>query len=193
MIAINNSLPAFCNSDNTNHTNSFGDQPRIYVACLASYNAGRSHGVWIDATEEVEEILEQIATMLSKSPERGAEEYAIHAQEGFYGLKIEAHANIEDIHGQALFISEHRELGAKLLTYYYGDLEYAKETLEDYYHGEYESELDYATAFFDECYLDAVPETIRYYIDYDSFKTDIFIDDCFSIEVAGKSHIFVRH
>lgn len=160
---------------------------------MASYNAGRSHGVWIDATEEVEEILEQISSMLSESPEPGAEEYAIHAHEGFYGLKIEAHAGIEEIHEQALFVSEHGELGAKLLTYYYGDLEYAKETLEDYYHGEYESELDYATAFFDECYLDAVPETIRYYIDYDSFKTDIFIDDCFSVEVAGKSHIFVRH
>ena len=28
--------------------------PRIYVADLAAYNAGRLHGVWIDATQDVE-------------------------------------------------------------------------------------------------------------------------------------------
>ncbi|HEV2524426.1 MAG TPA: antirestriction protein ArdA, partial [Gammaproteobacteria bacterium] len=173
MIAINSSLPAFCNSDNTPPFNSLGDQPQIYVACLASSNAGRSHGAWIDATQEAEEILEQIDAMLSKSPKPGAEEYAIYAQEGFCGLKIAEHASIEDVHEQALFVLEHGELDAKLLAYYYGDVEYAKGTFEDYYHGEYESELDYATAFFDECYLDTVPDTIRYYIDYDSFKTDI--------------------
>jgi hypothetical protein len=43
MIAINNSLPAF----------NCKDQPQIYVACLAAYNNGRLHGVWIDAVRHV--------------------------------------------------------------------------------------------------------------------------------------------
>jgi antirestriction protein len=193
MIAISNSLPAFCNSDNITLVNSFDNQPQMYVACLASYNNGGSHGVWIDATQEVEEVLEQITTMLSNSPEPGAEEYAIHDCDGFHGLTIERHADIEDVHEKAMFILEQGELGAKLITYYGGDLEDAQEALNEDYHGEYENELDYATAFFDECYLETVPDTVRYYIDYDSFKTDIFIDDCFSIEVGGKSHIFARH
>jgi len=28
------------------------DQPRIYVACLASYNSGFVHGAWINAAQE---------------------------------------------------------------------------------------------------------------------------------------------
>ena len=30
--------------------------PRIYVACLAAYNAGRLHGRWIDANQSAEDI-----------------------------------------------------------------------------------------------------------------------------------------
>jgi len=182
MTAINNSLPAF----------SSNDQPQIYVACLASYNNGESHGAWIDATQEVEEILEQISAMLSKSPQPDAEEYAIQGYEGFHGLDIAKDDGIEDIQEKALFILEHGELGAKLLNYYRGNLEYAQEALESYF-GVYENELDYAIEFFDECYSDTLPETVRAYIDYDSFKRDLFIDDCFSIKVGGKSHVFSRH
>ena len=31
-------------------------QPRIYVASLSDYNAGRLHGVWLDANQDVEEL-----------------------------------------------------------------------------------------------------------------------------------------
>ncbi len=193
MIAINNSLPAFCNSDNTTFTNSFDEQPQIYVACLAAYNNGRMHGVWIDATLEVEEISKQISRMLAKSPEPDAEEYAIHADSGFYNLRIEEYTSIKDVHEKAMFILEHGELGAELAAYYGGHLKDAQRALVGGYYGDYENELDYAIEFFNECYLEKVPETVRYYIDYESFKTDLFIDDCFSIEVEGKCHVFSRH
>ena len=39
---------------------STGPSPRIYVASLSDYNAGRLHGVWIDAAEELDEIWSQI-------------------------------------------------------------------------------------------------------------------------------------
>lgn len=41
---------------------------RIYAACLASYNAGRLHGRWIDADEGVDHIRDEIAAMLRESP-----------------------------------------------------------------------------------------------------------------------------
>jgi antirestriction protein len=44
-----------------------GSAPRIYVACLASYNAGVLHGTWIDATD-ADVMREAIATMLRQSP-----------------------------------------------------------------------------------------------------------------------------
>lgn len=42
---------------------------RIYVACLASYNAGRLHGAWIDATQDADDIRREIAEkVLRTSP-----------------------------------------------------------------------------------------------------------------------------
>ena len=55
--------------------------PRIYVACLAAYNNGYLHGDWIDADQDVDEIRDEIATMLARSPIEHAEEYAIHDYE----------------------------------------------------------------------------------------------------------------
>ena len=53
----------------------------IYAACLASYNAGRLHGVWIDATQDVDHTDADIRVMLSESFEPDAEEWAIHDYE----------------------------------------------------------------------------------------------------------------
>lgn len=41
---------------------------KLYFACLASYNAGRLHGAWVDASSDVDEMQEAIATMLRASP-----------------------------------------------------------------------------------------------------------------------------
>ncbi len=43
--------------------------PRIYVACLASYNAGKLHGVWIDCDQDSDSIRDDIDAMLRESPE----------------------------------------------------------------------------------------------------------------------------
>ncbi len=85
---------------------------RFYAACLASYNAGRLHGAWIDASTDVDEMQAAINKMLRASsypnvevacpdcdapdPEcptchgRGkvpsAEEYAIHDYEERWNL-----------------------------------------------------------------------------------------------------------
>lgn len=42
--------------------------PRIYVTCLASYNAGRLHGTWIDDCTDEDALNEAIAEMLRASP-----------------------------------------------------------------------------------------------------------------------------
>lgn len=54
------------------------DTPRIYVACLAAYNAGTLHGKWIEATQDIEDIWKEIRDMLASSPEPNSEEWAIH-------------------------------------------------------------------------------------------------------------------
>ncbi|MCP4316242.1 MAG: antirestriction protein ArdA [Hyphomicrobiales bacterium] len=90
-------------------------EPRIYVACLAAYNAGKLHGRWIEATDEPEEIHAQIQAMLKDSPERMAEEYAIHDYEGFGEGAVSEYSSVETVHDMAVFIDENPELGLLLL------------------------------------------------------------------------------
>jgi len=59
------------------------ETPRIYVACLAAYNAGRLHGRWIDAAQDAADIQAEVRKMLAASPQADAEEWAIHDYEGF--------------------------------------------------------------------------------------------------------------
>ena len=59
---------------------------RIYVACLASYNAGILHGEWIEVTEFADDLKARVQAMLDRSTEEYAEEWAIHDYEGFERL-----------------------------------------------------------------------------------------------------------
>jgi hypothetical protein len=43
--------------------------PKIYVADLAAYNAGKLRGIWIDAAQEPDEIRAEVQAMLAGSPE----------------------------------------------------------------------------------------------------------------------------
>lgn len=42
---------------------------RIYLTCLASYNAGKLHGKWVDATQGIDHIRDELAEILRTSPE----------------------------------------------------------------------------------------------------------------------------
>ena len=61
-------------NNTTSQTTTAKDTPSIYVACLAAYNNGKLHGAWIDATQELDTILEAVQAMLAASPEPDAEE-----------------------------------------------------------------------------------------------------------------------
>jgi antirestriction protein len=94
--------------------------PRIYVACLASYNAGILYGKWIDADQDADAIHEAVKAMLASSPQEDAEEWAIHDYEGFYGVKLSEWESFEKVAELATFIEEHEELGAALLAHFCG-------------------------------------------------------------------------
>jgi len=51
--------------------------------------------------------------------------------------------------------------------------------------GKYDSEVAYAEELFDECYLHEVPESVRYYIDYEKFARDLFMGDYYYDEDTG--------
>jgi antirestriction protein len=81
--------------------------PRIYVACLAAYNNGRLHGRWIAADQPLEDMASEVRAMLAKSPEPGAEEWAIHDHEGFGSLRLGENERLARISAIAAGISEY--------------------------------------------------------------------------------------
>jgi antirestriction protein len=167
------------------------DEIRIYVACLAAYNNSILHGAWIDAQQSVEAINADIRKMLKVSPVKGAEEYAVHDYEGFEGLSLSEYEGIQQIVEKAEFIAEHGRLGAEL-NIYYGDLESARTALEDHYAGEFCSVAEFAEQFTEE--TTKIPESLRFYIDYELMGRDMEINDLVAIKLGFNCvHIFWSH
>ena len=145
-------------------------EPRIYVACLAAYNNGYLHGAWIDATDDLDRIQDQVNAMLEASPISDAEEYAIHDCEGFGGADIGEYAGLARARELALFIEEHQGLGALVLEHVSGELEDARAMLERY-SGMYSSIADCAQELTEACH--DIPEPLRHYIDYHAMGRDM--------------------
>lgn len=162
---------------------------RIYVACLASYNNGILHGAWIDATQGIDEIWKSVKTMLTNLPITDAEEWAIHDYEGFEGIPINEYDSFETIAQYAEFIEEHGILGAKLIAYYSG-FDDARDAITDRYAGEYGSLSDYAEQLTED--TTQIPESLRYYIDYEKMARDLEINDVLAIEAGQSVHVFWR-
>ncbi|MFZ5893405.1 MAG: antirestriction protein ArdA [Myxococcota bacterium] len=167
------------------------ETPRIYVACLAAYNAGKLHGDWIEATQTAAEIEAEIRSVLSRSPEPGAEEWAIHDYEGFCGARIGEYESIANVAAIGAFIKEHGELGGALLGHL-GDLDDAKRALEEQHAGSGSSLADWAEEFLaDTGALQGMPEHLRPYFDFDRYSHDLELGgDVFSIDVDGTVHVF---
>ena len=154
--------------------------PQIYVACLAAYNNGKLHGQWIDATQDIDLIWDDIKDMLKNSPIAEAEEWAIHDYDNFGCLQLGEYENIEHINNIALFIEKHEEVGIAVLEYF-NDLEQATTTIEDCYIGNYKSTSHYAQEFIEETC--DVPTNLAFYIDYEKLANDMEMNgDIISIE-----------
>lgn len=166
---------------------------KIYVADLAAYNNGYLHGVWIDATLDIDDIHEQIKAMLESSPVDCSEEYAIHDYEGFAGYNLGEYEGIDTAHEIACFIEEHGEIAGEVLNHFGGDLEEATKALDEQYAGCYSSLEDYAQELTED--TSEVPEHLAFYIDYERMGRDMELSgDIFTIETAhDEVHIFWSH
>jgi antirestriction protein len=166
------------------------ENPRIYVACLAAYNNGYLHGSWIDAAQEAWAIYDDVKAMLAASPIAGAEEWAIHDYEGFGNVRISEYAGFAYVSEVAAFIAEHGELGLCLLEHYSGEIEEAREALEDRYIGTYSSLADYAQEVTEDSIT--IPQTLAYYIDWQAMARDAEMSgDVFTVSTAWDSvHVF---
>jgi antirestriction protein len=168
------------------------ETPRIYAACLSSYNGGKLHGEWIDCDRDSDEIMADIKAMLSRSPMaeiEACEEWAIHDYEGFKGLKISEHEGIDRVAELAAAVEEHGEAFAAYVECY-GDTEI--DEFEERYRGSYESEQ----AFTEEHYSELIEKVEKVgldpiYIDFEILTRDLFISGFTGVREGYEAlHIF---
>lgn len=132
--------------------------PRIYVACLAAYNAGRLHGAWIDADQDKDAVWAEVEAVLTSSPVPGAEEWAIHDYEGFGPMRLSEYESVERVVAIAHGIEEH---GPAFAAWLDGDSTRDPEDLtafEDAYRGEWDSVRAYAEDWAESTGLDDLAE-----------------------------------
>lgn len=178
--------------------------PRVYVASLSDYNAGRLHGVWIDATDEPADICRQVEAMLARSPEWGAEEYAIHDAEGFCGLDVDEWMGLDRLHAVARLISEHPEPEAvaawlgndpSVVDVNNADPDELASAFDDAYRGCWSSVEEYAAEMVDSWgLLSGVDETVARYFDFDAFARDLVLGgDIWTAPADGGVYVFDAH
>lgn len=180
---------------------------RIYVACLASYNAGTLHGAWIDIEGlNQDEILEEIQTqVLLTSPNPNvevmidgeavpsAEEWVIHGYDG-----IPSHfGEYPDLEELITYCEGYAEQGDAWKAYVeYFSFEPSLADFEERYQGEYSNPTDWAEHFIDETDgLSGMPENLRYYFDYEAYARDAEMsgDLTFCQESHSTCYVFWNH
>ncbi len=155
--------------------------PRIYVASLADYNAGRLHGSWVDAAQDAEDINTEISRMLGESPTPNAEEWAIHDYEGFAPVAIGEYDSVETVAAVAAGLTEHGPAFAAWADHIgLADRDELRR-FEDHYLGHWPSAADYAADMLADMGvdLDALgPEGLAPYVRFDleGYARDLSID-----------------
>jgi antirestriction protein len=175
-----------------------GDKPRIYVASLADYNAGRLHGAWIDATQDPEQIQADIASMLERSHEPLAEEWAIHDYEGFCGMGLSEYESVERVSRIATCIAEYGGAFASWATIC-DETQDTIEAFEDAFRGSFPSREAYAEEIavdlgYDDLIENVIPGHLAPYVrfDADAYAHDIELNGDITIIAAsdGGVHVF---
>jgi antirestriction protein len=167
--------------------------PRIYVASLSDYNAGRLFGRWINVTGSADDLIEQVQAMLKNAPTPGAEEWAIHDFEGFGPLRLGEYENLETVSRLAAGLAEYGEAFAHWADIVGTDDTDALERFEDVYLGVYESLEAYAEGLLNDLgYLDAVenavPEGMQPYVRFDiaGFARDLVLSGDITTSEGGE-------
>lgn len=164
--------------------------PTIYVVCAAAYHSNRRHGMWIDATQSVEEMQSQINDMLKASPIPGGTRYEIYDFDGFDTIEISEYESLDYVSRIARFLAECGRLGVCLIDYF-DDFACARRVWEEDYCGCYPSQAAFVADWVEQAGIE-IPKIFKGYIDYQMMARDWFISDFFSIRVQGQEHVFYQ-
>ena len=166
----------------------------IYVACLASYNAGTLHGCWIDLSEitDADEINKAIQWILQQSPAPSAEEYAVHDSCGLpHFLRSTEWPDLAQLALYAETLAEVGDSDAEPYRLACDDVSevLSEDDFRDTYEGHYSSGEDYAEQFHEDCGTDLGP--LAAYIDWERYWRDLTYECHYGAPATdGGVHIF---
>lgn len=175
------------------------ETPKVYIACLASYNSGELHGAWIDL-DGSEDIEERINEILAESPVDDAEEWAVHDSE--YCGNLSEHAGLDTLNAIKDAFEEVERCGHNWELYtqycdYKGD-EIEPETVEAFFRqfrGQGDTLEDWCKEFLRDCGdLNEAPKSLHYYFDFEKYARDLELGgDIYTIEHDGSVYVFWDH
>ncbi len=177
------------------------DSPSIYVASLSDYNDGELHGRWIDATQGVDHINDEVQAMLETSPYAAsdfawihglkAEEWAIHDYSGFGKVRLSEWESFEKVAEMAEKIEEHGDAFLAYLEHFDSD---ESDGFEERYQGEWQTVEDFAEEWTENTGgLENVPENIRGHIAWSSVAAEMGIDG-FTFILGGEGvYVFTTY
>ncbi len=167
--------------------------PRIYAACLASYNNGDLYGAWVDCDQDAEGINKEIKAMLKLSPEEDAEEFAIHDFDNWQGIQLSEYENIDKVAELAALITKHGKAFAAHYNHY--GAEATEETFDNSYQCESESETAFVRELWEENGRLREIENLGvsdHWIDWEAIARDEFVNSYYSEKVDNKVYVFSR-
>ena len=169
--------------------------PRIYVACLASYNNGILHGKWIDCDQGVDAMQAEISAMLADSPTVGAEEWAIHADANFCGITISENMDLDKVVEITEALVEYEDVFVAAYNNFRHSysIDYILDIVKYSYCGVYENLGAYAEEVLnDSDSLNGVPHNLLKYFDYEEYGKDMELNGEIWTENVGykRIHIF---
>ena len=114
----------------------------IYISCRESFKKRLNHGVWVDPSLPVEEMMRIILTMLASSLYAGNTGWWITQFDTPVPYDfLSDQTSLEDLHSMAMLIEHHGDVAAKLLAYFDGDIVETEDAMENRYCGQYDSEI----------------------------------------------------
>ena len=146
----------------------------VCVQCLAAYNQGEHHWVWVDLVEmanQGETLTECIQWMLASSPAAFAEEWMFSDSSGLPGYLQGEHVATVSVEAYALACErvddQYRE-AFRLLCDYLGETVDA-DRFDEMFLGEQDPE-DYVADYYDE--TNEIPDHLLPYIDWEAIARD---------------------
>lgn len=148
--------------------------PAVWVACLAAYNSGILHGKWVNVPGTVEEMQEEIDSVIKSSPVPDAEEWEFHDHSDFKPFEIHQWEDIDSLVMKANILndlSDHEKEAFECWDYQEGpgmDEHDVLEAFRDQYVGSFKDGSDYAWEYFHECYPEQVnADPTQWFIDWE--------------------------